>query len=41
MATPKKIYEIVSKIIVLNVYKYFKDEAMYYVYISVNMKTLQ
>ena len=28
IATPKKIYDIVSKNIVLNVYKYFKDEAM-------------
>ena len=41
MATPKKIYEIVPKNIVLNVNKYFKEEAMYYVNTSVHMKTLQ
>ena len=28
MAIPKKIYDTVSKNIVLNVYKYFNDEAM-------------
>ena len=28
MATPKQIYDTVSKNTVLNVYKYFKDEAM-------------